>query len=75
MSYNSEDLETETEEAIQPEIDSKYRRIIVAAKRSKQIQRGAKPRVDMDTQKHKTTTIALEELKKKKVPFKIVTEE
>jgi DNA-directed RNA polymerase subunit omega len=73
---DNETLENETtEEQVQPEIDSKYRLIIVAAKRSKQIQRGAKPRVDMDAQKHKTTRIALEELNEKKVPFKIITEE
>jgi DNA-directed RNA polymerase subunit omega len=75
MNNDTAEIELETEEQVQPEIDSKYRLIIVAAKRSKQIQRGAKPRVDMDTQKHKTTRIALEELNKKKVPFKIITEE
>ena len=30
------------------EIDSKYRLIILAAKRSKQLQRGARPRIDID---------------------------
>lgn len=54
-----------------PEMDSKYRMIIVAAKRSKQIQRGAHPRVDIDPQKHKSTRIALEEVLRGKVHFTI----
>ena len=65
----------DTDEKVQPDIDSKYRLIIVAAKRSKQIQRGARPRVEMDTQKHKPTRVALEELNQKRVPFKIIREE
>ncbi len=57
---------------VQPEMDSKYRLIIVAAKRSKQLQRGARPRIDMDIQKHKPTRIALEEVQRGKVPFTII---
>ena len=38
----------ETSEHNIAEIDSKYRLIIVAAKRSKQLQRGARPRIDID---------------------------
>lgn len=75
MANKTDDLDTQTEEFLQPELDSRYRLIIVAAKRSKQLQHGAKPRVDMDIQKHKTTRIALEELRKEKVPFRIITEE
>ena len=52
-------------------MDSKYRMIIVAAQRSKQIQRGARPRVQMDPQRHKPTRIALEEVQRGKVNFKI----
>ena len=59
----------------QVEMDSKYRLIIVAAKRSKQLQRGARPRVDMDTQKHKPTRVALEEVLRGKVKFTIVDED
>lgn len=67
---------TEVEQADeQVEMDSKYRLIIVAAKRSKQLQRGARPRVDMDSQKHKSTRIALEEVLRGKVPFNIITED
>ena len=52
-----------------PEIDSKYRLIILAAKRSKQLQRGARPRIDIDTLKHKNTRIALEEVMRGRVNF------
>ena len=52
-----------------PEIDSKYRLIILAAKRSKQLQRGARPRIDIDTLKHKNTRIALEEVMQGRVNF------
>lgn len=52
-----------------PEIDSKYRLIILAAKRSKQLQRGARPRIDIDALKHKNTRIALEEVMQGRVNF------
>jgi DNA-directed RNA polymerase omega subunit len=55
-----------------PEIDSKYRMIILAAQRSKQLQRGANPRVEMDVRKSKPTRIALKELENKKVGFEIL---
>lgn len=54
-----------------PEIDSKYRLIIVAAQRSKQLQRGARPRVELDPQKHKPTRIALEEVERGRVKFSV----
>ncbi len=56
----------------QPVLDSKYRLIIVAAQRSKQLQRGARPRVELDPQKHKPTRIALEEVERGKVNFSII---
>lgn len=59
------------DESGQPEMDSKYRLIIIAAKRSKQLQRGARPRVEIDPQKHKSTRIALEEVQQGKVNFEI----
>lgn len=58
-----------------PEIDSKYRMILLAAQRSKQLQRGANPRVSTDTKKHKPTRIAMDEIKNKKVHFEILDEE
>ncbi len=64
--------ETEVTEKVIPEIDSKYRMIILAAQRAKQLQRGANARVDLDPRKHKNTRIALKELDQKKVHFDIL---
>ena len=66
-----EELEEIPEDAQAPEIDSKYRLIILAAKRSKQLQRGARPRIDIDTLKHKNTRVALEEVMRGRVNFKV----
>jgi len=55
-----------------PEIDSKYRKIILAAQRSKQLQRGALSRVDLDIRKTKPTRIAMRELDERKVNFKFL---
>jgi DNA-directed RNA polymerase subunit omega len=70
-----DEIEEVTEEQPPPEIDSKYRLIILAAKRSKQLQRGARPRIEIDPQKHKTTRIALEEILHGKVNFTIEDQE
>jgi len=63
------------EQGDQPVLDSKYRLIIVAAQRSKQLQRGARPRVELDPQKHKPTRIALEEVERGKVNFSVIDED
>jgi DNA-directed RNA polymerase subunit omega len=63
--------ETNKESRVNPVIDSKYRMIILAAQRSKQLQRGANPRVDMDPRKSKSTRIAMRELEDGKVDFEI----
>ena len=65
------DIDNEVENENAPEVDSKYRLIILAAKRSKQLQRGATPRIEIDPQKHKPTRIALEEVIRGRVHFKI----
>lgn len=75
MSAIDEAIALVPEGAEEPEIDSKYRLIIVAAKRSKQLQRGAKPRIEIDSQKHKPTRIALEEVIRGRVPFRIQLDE
>ena len=63
----------ETEEIIDPpEIDSKYRMIILAAQRSKQLQRGALSRTDIDTRKNKPTRVAMKELKERRVNFDFI---
>ncbi|MFL6254240.1 MAG: DNA-directed RNA polymerase subunit omega [Pyrinomonadaceae bacterium] len=58
-----------------PTLDSKYRLILVAAQRSKQLQKGARPRVELDTQGHKPTRIALEEVQRGVVNFSILEKE
>ena len=71
MATTTELTENELEATNEPEVDSKYRLIILAAKRSKQLQRGANPRIDIDPQKHKPTRIALEEVIRGRVHFDI----
>jgi DNA-directed RNA polymerase omega subunit len=68
------ELDELTEQAPPPEIDSKYRLIILAAKRSKQLQRGARPRIEIDPTKHKPTRIALEEVIQGTVHFHTKTD-
>jgi DNA-directed RNA polymerase omega subunit len=74
MTANDE-LNEIADETVASEIDSKYRLIILAAKRSKQLQRGARPRIDIDALKHKNTRIALEEVMRGKVHFNITDNE
>ena len=51
-------------------IDSKYRKILIAAKRSKQLQKGARARVQVANTK--PTRIALEEVTRGLVDFEII---
>ena len=67
-------IELEEETPI-PEIDSKYRMILLAAQRSKQLQRGATPKIAVDVRKSKSTRIAMEEIRQKTVRFKILEQE
>ena len=71
MPSTNPDLENALDEMETPQVDSKYRLIILAAKRSKQLQRGARPRIEIDPVKHKPTRIALEEVMRGKVKFTI----
>jgi DNA-directed RNA polymerase omega subunit len=59
--------ETDDEGDWTTEIDSKYRLVVLAAKRSKQLQRGAKPRIFSSARK--TTRVALEEVKRGLVQY------
>ncbi|MEO8572620.1 MAG: DNA-directed RNA polymerase subunit omega [Pyrinomonadaceae bacterium] len=69
----AEENDIDVQEVINPpDIDSKYRMIILAAQRSKQLQRGAISRVDIDTRKSKPTRVALKEIENKKVNFEIL---
>lgn len=71
MPSTNQELENALDEMETPQVDSKYRLIILAAKRSKQLQRGARPRIEIDPVKHKPTRIALEEVMRGKVNFTI----
>ncbi len=79
MADETNEIVEETEETVEqeeiidpPEIDSKYRMIILAAQRSKQLQRGATSRVDLDMRKTKPTRVAMKEFKERKVNFEIL---
>jgi DNA-directed RNA polymerase subunit omega len=56
--------------AMTTRIDSKYRKILIAARRSKQIQKGARPRVQLADAK--PTRIALEEVDRGLVSFEVL---
>jgi DNA-directed RNA polymerase omega subunit len=55
-----------------PGIVSRFQLVVVVALRSKQLQRGARPRIEADPRKRKNTSIALEEIKQGLVPFTTV---
>ena len=63
--------ETDDEMDWTTEIDSKYRLVVLAAKRSKQLQRGAKPRIFSSAKK--TTRVALEEVRRGLVQYQKLT--
>ena len=52
-----------------PGIDSRFRLIVVAALRNKELLRGATPRIEADPLRRRNTSIALEEVKQGLVPF------
>jgi DNA-directed RNA polymerase subunit omega len=52
------------------QIDSKYRLVLLAAKRSKQLQRGAKPRIISVAKK--TTRVALEEVQRGLIQYQLI---
>jgi DNA-directed RNA polymerase omega subunit len=58
-----------TAEGQWPGVDSVYRLIVVAALRNKQLSRGATPRIEADPLKRRSTSIALEEVKRGLVHF------
>lgn len=55
------------------DIDSKYRLVLLAARRSKQIQKGAKPRINSGARK--ATRVALEEVERGLVRYKPIVKE
>src|ERR1043165_6273624 len=52
-----------------PGIDSRFGLVLVAAQRSKQLQRGPRPRLDADPKRRRPRSLALEEVKRGLVPF------
>ena len=54
-------------------IDSKYRLVLLAAKRSKQIQKGARQRVQSTAKK--PTRVALEEVQRGLITYQQITKE
>ena len=69
--YNTTIHEAVSEEGDErwPGVDSRFRLVIVAAQRSKQLLRGARPRIEADPKRRRNTSIALEEVKLGLVPF------
>lgn len=65
----SSGFQRDEEEGTWPGIDSRFRLVVVAAQRSKQLQRGARPRISEDPKRRRSTSIALEEVKLGLVPF------
>lgn len=52
-----------------PRISSRFQLVILAGLRSKQLLRGAKPRIVVDRPTRRNTSIALEELRRGLIPF------
>jgi DNA-directed RNA polymerase omega subunit len=65
----SSGFQRDDEEGAWPGIDSRFRLVVVAAQRSKQLQRGSRPRIDADPKRRRSTSIALEEVRLGLVPF------
>ncbi len=57
---------------IPEQFDSKFRFILVAAERAKQIQHGAPPRIK--TESRKAASIAVKEVEANLVPYEIINE-
>ena len=58
-----------------PGIDSSFRLIILAAKRSKQLLNGSLPRIEAEPGRRRNTSIALEEVRRGLVPFRTIKKE
>jgi DNA-directed RNA polymerase omega subunit len=57
------------------EIDSNFRLIVIAALRNKQLQKGARPRIETDSHRRRNTNIAIEESKRGLVHFKLTDDD
>ena len=57
-----------------PPIDCRLLFINVAAKRAKQLHRGAKPRVDVIDGREKAERLAMEEIRRGLIPYEVLNE-
>jgi DNA-directed RNA polymerase omega subunit len=48
---------------------SRFRAVVVASLRAKQLRRGSKPRIELGDKKHKDTSIAMEEVRRGLITF------
>jgi DNA-directed RNA polymerase omega subunit len=60
---------SESPREIGPGESSRFREIVVAGLRAKQLLRGSKPRIEPHPYKHKNTTIAVEEVRRGLIAF------
>jgi DNA-directed RNA polymerase omega subunit len=60
---------SESPREIGPGESSRFREIVVAGLRAKQLLRGSKPRIEPHPDKHKHTTIAMEEVRRGLISF------
>lgn len=58
-----------------PGIDSRFRLIIIAGLRTKQLLHGSKPRIETNERRRRNTSIALEEVKRGLVAFTTIEKE
>ena len=66
---NGNSLTGVANEGTWPGIDSRFRLIIVAGLRTKQLLHGSTPRIEVDTKRRRNTSIALEEVKRGLIQF------
>ena len=59
----------ESPREIGPGESSRFREVVVAGLRAKQLLRGSKPRIEPRPDKHKNTTIAVEEVRRGLITF------
>ena len=60
---------SENPREIGPGENSRFREVVVAGLRAKQLLRGSKPRIESHPDKHKNTTIAVEEVRRGLISF------
>ena len=60
---------SESAREIGPRESSRFREVVLAGLRAKQLLRGAKPRIEPHPDKHKNTTIAVEEVRRGLISF------